>query len=228
MLEIKAKGNQSAEIMIYDDIGEGWLGGISAKQFADEVKKLGRLESLTVRINSYGGSVFDGLAIYNTLKSNPARVNIHIDGIAASIASIIAMSGDDISMAGNGFFMIHDPWTVAAGTASDLRDQADIMDKVRDSLLDTYTKKASVKRDVISDMMAAETWMNATEALDYGFIHSVSGEMQVAACANPEILSKFKHKPDLTVQPKESKRLDASKAVTAKMAARLNRICGPR
>ncbi len=209
--EIKAKG-EKAEILIYEDIGEGWLGGISAKLFADEVKKLGKLKEINVRINSYGGSVFDGLAIYNTLRNNPARIVVAIDGIAASIASIIAMAGDEISIAENGFIMIHDPWMVAAGTADDLREQADVMDKIRDSLLDTYMSKTKSDRDEISNMMKDETWLNAQEALDHGFVDSLTGEVKLAACGNTEISSKYRHIPDsLLLQAKETPRKDELK-----------------
>ena len=106
--EIKCKGTM-ADILIYEDIGDGWLGGISAKTFADELKKLKNLTQLNVRINSPGGAVFDGLAIYNTLKKHKANVTVSIDGLAASIASVIAMAGDQITMAENALMMIHDP-----------------------------------------------------------------------------------------------------------------------
>lgn len=205
MLEIKAKKN-TAEILIYDDIGEGWLGGISAKSFADEVNKLGKKETINVRINSYGGSVFDGVAIYNTLKKNNARIEVDVDGIAASIASIIAMAGDDVRMAENGFMMIHDPWTVAAGTSADLRDQADVMDKVRDTLLDTYMKRATVERKEISNMMTDETWLNAEEALGAGLIDDLTPEVKIAACSNKELLNKYSHIPD-NLKPTEKARM---------------------
>ncbi len=215
MLEIKAK-KDSAEILIYDDIGDGWPGGISAKSFADEVKKLGKMQDINVRINSYGGAVFDGIAIYNTLKKNSARITVDIDGIAASIASIVAMAGDEVRIASNGFMMIHDPWVVAAGTAQELRDQADIMDKVRDVLLDTYMFHASASRETISDMMEQESWLTAEETVEAGLADSMSEEIKLAACANPQFINKFKNIPDL-LQPVEKERLQNSKLLTAKM-----------
>lgn len=216
MLEIKAK-DKSAEILIYDDIGEGWLGGISAKSFADEVKKLGKVNDINVRINSYGGSVFDGLAIYNTLKKTNARIKVYIDGIAASIASIIAMAGDEINIAENGFMMIHDPWIVAAGTSQELREQADIMDKVRDSLLDTYVKRTDGNRDIISDMMTEETWLSAAEAVEGGFADSMTEEVQMAASINPKLAAKFKHIPEQITQEKSISR-DRYEAASLKRA----------
>ena len=104
-IQINNKGKNSAEILIYDTIGAGWLGGISAQDFAKDLKALGdSLETITVRINSDGGSVFDGIAIYNTLVSHKARITVKIDGLAASIASIIAMAGDTVMIASNELF----------------------------------------------------------------------------------------------------------------------------
>lgn len=181
MLEIKAKADKTAEVYIYDDIGEGWLGGISAKHFADEIKKLGAMNTINVRINSGGGSVFDGTAMYNTLVRNSARVVVDVDGLAASIASIIAMAGDEIRMASNAFMMIHDPWIVAGGSAEDLRKQADLLDKARDVLIDTYVAQTGQDNDKVSELMHAETWMTADEARELGFIHSISDELDMAA-----------------------------------------------
>lgn len=212
---IKAKGDK-AEVLIYEDIGDGWYGGVSAKGFADDVKKLGNVKEIFVRINSYGGSVFDGLAIYNTLKNHKATITVNIDGIAASIASIIAMAGDEINIAANGFMMIHDPWTIAAGTAEDLRAEAEIMEKVRGSLLDTYMLKASVERDVISNLMAAETWLTAEEAATNGLVTNITDEVKLAACANIELLKKFKHIP-INLIPEEKPRVENHKLKYAKM-----------
>lgn len=199
MLKIQAKG-KTAEVLIYDDIGEGWFGGISAKSFADEIKKLGKMDELNVRINSYGGSVFDGLAIYNTLKKNTARIVVDIDGIAASIASIIAMAGDEIRMADNGFMMIHDPWAMAMGTSEDMRREADVLDQVRGSLLDTYMKRATISEDEISTMMTEETWLTAADAVEAGLADEQTEAMAIAAHAKPEILKKFKHMPNIHVK----------------------------
>jgi ATP-dependent Clp protease protease subunit len=217
--EIKAKG-ENAEIHIYEDIGEGWLGGISAKSFADEVKKLGKIKNINVKINSYGGSVFDGIAIYNTLRNNSARVRVDIDGIAASIASIIAMAGDEVNIAENGFMMIHDPWVIAAGTAEDLREQANTMDKVRDTLLDTYMKKATSSREAISDMMSEETWLTAGEAHEIGLVDQITGEVQLAASANPKLLAKYKHVPD-DIKNIKTPRKDGASIIAARMAKTL-------
>lgn len=182
-MKIMNKG-KSAEILLYEDIG-GWF-GISADQFVKEVKAAGDVSSIDLRINSNGGNVFDGIAIYNYLKTHKATVNVHIDGLAASIASIIAMAGDTINIADNGWMMIHDPWVMTAGTAGELRKAADTMDGVRDTLLDTYMKRAKGKRDEVAAMMASETWLNANDAKKHGFADNVTGAMKLAASARSD------------------------------------------
>ena len=189
-MQFNAK-NQKAEILIYEDIGDYWS-GVTAKGFNDELKALGDISEINVRLNSGGGNVFDGIAIYNTLKNHKAKVNIHIDGLAASIASIVAMAGDTISMAKNGFMMIHDPWIMTAGTAEDLRKTADTIDGVREQLLDTYIRRTGGDREQISDMMSAETWMNSDEAMKNGFVDSVTEDLALAASCD---IKRFRNAP---------------------------------
>ena len=191
--QIKAK-TSSAEILIYEEIGDGWLGGISAKQFAEDLKGLKGIKEINLRLNSEGGSVFDGHAIFNALRNHDARVVVDIDGLAASIASIIAMAGDEIRMAENAFMMIHDPWVVAAGTADELRGQADVMDKVQEKLVNTYVKRTGGDADEMSEWMAAETWMNAEEALERGFVDSITEETRMAARVRDT--KRYKHVPE--------------------------------
>lgn len=173
-----AKGKR-AEILLYEDIG-GWF-GISAADFVRDVKAAGDITEIDLRLNSNGGSVFEGIAIYNYLRSHKARVNVHIDGLAASIASIIAMAGDTINMADNAWMMIHDPWIMTAGNAGELRTIADKLDGFRDSLLDTYMLRASSSRDDVSAMMADETWLNAADAKKHGLVDDITEALQVAA-----------------------------------------------
>lgn len=188
--EIKNKGKE-AEVWIYEEIGEGWFGGLSAKKFADDLKAMGKLDRITVRLNSPGGDVFDGVAIYNILKNNPARVVVNIDGLAASIASIIAMAGDEINMAGNAFMMIHRAWGITVGNSQDMAEMSETLEKLDGTLAGTYTKRTGLGWDKVSELMAAETWMNAQEALDYGFVDMVTEEIQLAAHFD---LNKFKYR----------------------------------
>ncbi|MFV9616170.1 MAG: head maturation protease, ClpP-related, partial [Gammaproteobacteria bacterium] len=176
------------------DIGDGWMGGLSAKRFADELNALGKLTEINVRINSPGGSVFDGVAIYNTLVKNGANIIVDIDGLAASISSVIAMAGNEIRIASNALLMIHDPWGVFAGNADELRRQAELMDKVKGTLLDTYMNRAKASKKDVEQMMKDETWMTADEALENGFVDSVTDEMKMAAHFD---LKRFKHPPKL-------------------------------
>jgi hypothetical protein len=128
---------KTGEIWLYDQVGEGFFGGMSAKQFNDELNKLGKVDTVNLRINSPGGSVFDGVAIYNALKRHPARVEVDVDGIAASIASVIAMAGDEIRMASNSMMMIHDPHGFSQGGAGDMRKTADLLDQIKNVISDT-------------------------------------------------------------------------------------------
>jgi len=184
---------KEAEIWLYEEIGSGWFGGVSAKQFAEDLKALGKVERISVHLNSPGGDVFDGLAIYNSLKQHRARVIMHIDGLAASIASLIAMAGDEIYMAENAFLMVHNAWGICVGNALDMRDMIEVLGKIDGSLVGTYARRTGRDEQLIADLMAAETWMNSQEALEHGFVDRVTEELKLAAHFD---LSKFKYKKD--------------------------------
>ena len=144
--------------MIYDEIGAF---GIPAKAFLDELKALGPVAELTVRINSPGGSVFDGVAIYNALKRHDAAITVWIDGIAASIASMIAMAGDEVVMPENAMLVLHDPSGLVAGTASDMRAMAEALDRMKAGMVAAYRDKSGRDDAEIEALMAAETWLSA-------------------------------------------------------------------
>jgi len=191
-LKMRATTDKAAEILIYEDIGAGWFSeGITAKSFLTELRALGKLERIDVRINSAGGSVFDGLAIYNALRQHPAKVTVHVDGIAASIASVIAMAGQEIRMGEGAFVMIHDPFTMAAGNADSLREVADRLDAVKDELLDIYAARTGREHDEIAAWMKAETWFDAKDAMEFGFA-DVRSDAAIAAHAD---VSRFTHLP---------------------------------
>lgn len=190
---IRAGADNSAEILIYDQIG-GW-DGILAKDFVPQLKAI-KADTIHVRVNSPGGDVFDGITIANALKAHPANVVVHIDGLAASIASIIALAGNEVRMAENAFLMIHDPWTLAIGNAADFRKTADTLDTIGGALVDTYMKKTGASRDDIVAMMAEETWLNAEEALAEGFVDVVdSADSEADAIAARFDLSVFAKTP---------------------------------
>lgn len=217
--------NKTADIWIYDVIGDGLFGGVGAKQFADDLKALGRLDTINVFINSPGGDVFQGLAIYNVLKRNAARVAVQIDGLAASIASVIAMAGEEIVIAGNGMMMIHDPWTCTCGNASEMREIAETLDKIGVQLRDTYVGRTQNSPDDIAEWMAAETWMTADEAVEKGFADSRSEELKIAACAFD--LSRFRNAPkpcESPAQPVAAPATDDDRSITERIIDHKNRL----
>lgn len=175
-----AKGD-SAEIFIYDIIGEGWFGGISAQQFAQDLRALGPVKTIDVRINSDGGDVFEGRAIYTNLAQNPARIVVHVDGLAASIASLIAMAGDEIRMADGAYFMIHNAWGVSVGGSDDMRRTADLLDSVSGSIAETYAVRTKNDRAKIDQWMADETWFTAAQAVDANFADVLDEPVRAAA-----------------------------------------------
>lgn len=178
---IKAKGSSEAEILIYEDVGEGWFGGVTAKQFAEDLKAVGKVDTINLRINSAGGDVFDGLAIYRRLVDHPAKVITHIDGLAASIASVIAMSGDEIRISESGFLMIHNAWGVAIGSSEDMRTMASLLETTTSAINDVYAARTKNKAALIKSWMDSETWFTAADAVKEGFADSVAANMRVAA-----------------------------------------------
>lgn len=147
-----------------------------------ELKDLGDIDFLDVHINSGGGSVFAGQAIYAMLKSHKAHTTVFIDGLAASIASVIAMAGDEIVMYPGSMMMIHNPWTsVKGGDAEVLRQTADVLDKVRDSIVAVYVDRTGLSAGTLTTLMQAETWMTAAEAVANGFATKISSNLQIAA-----------------------------------------------
>lgn len=182
--EIKNKSADKAEVWIYDQIGEDfWTGGgVTAKGFQKELSEI-KAKQIDLHINSPGGSVFDGITIYNLLKQHAASVTTYIDGLAASIASVIALAGDRVVMAENALFMIHNPSGVVMGDAADMRKTADLLDKIRSTMTDVYVKKTRYPDDEINSMLDAETWMTAKEAIEHGFVDEITEEMDLAACA---------------------------------------------
>lgn len=162
------------ELWIYDVIGEDFFGeGVTPKAVRDQMKSMDRADSLLVRINSPGGSVFDGVAIKTLLDEWQAGVQVQVDGIAASAASYIAMAGTTISMASGSMLMIHNPWSVVVGNASDMRKEAELLDKVGDQLAAAYATKSGVSMDDIKAALDAETWYTADEAVAAGLADAV-------------------------------------------------------
>ena len=186
---VRAK-NKRGELYLYGDIDPDF--GIAAKDILAEIKKLGTIDGLDTYINSPGGSVFEGVAIHNIIDRQPNTV-VHIDGLAASAASIVAMAGDEIRIAENGMIMIHDPWTFAMGNAAELRDLADTLDQIGGTLRDTYVRRTGQEADEVARMMAEETWMTAEEVVALGFADRTTAAVEVEACFD---LSRYAQVPE--------------------------------
>lgn len=216
---IKARGNREADILIYEDVGEGWFGGVTARQFADDLAAIGSVDVLNLRISSLGGDVNEGLAIYRRLVDHPAKVITHIDGWAASIASVIAMAGNEIRIAEAGAVMIHDAWAVAGGNAEIFRAMADRLDANSAAIADVYVARTANDAGKVRDWMKAETWFYGQEAVEAGFAESVVDNLRVAARYDPA-MHVFKNPPKALG---EKPNLDAFKQRLAQMRSRLAR-----
>lgn len=161
---VGASSDASTVIDLYDEIG---FWGITAKDFRDQLKAVNG--DITLRINSPGGDVFDGIAIYNDLKAHRGAVRVEVTGLAASIASVIAMAGQSIAIASNAFFMIHDAWTIAFGNRHDMADCAQVLGQLDEAIARTYVSRAKVGIRAVREMMDDETWLDASAAIDKGF-----------------------------------------------------------
>lgn len=196
----KAK-DDTGDLYIYELIGGGfWSSGITAKQVTEALDKMKDIKTLNVYINSEGGDVFEGKAIYNAIKRHSARKVVHVDGIAASAATLVAMAGDEIRTAANATWMIHEVWTVAMGNASELRAAADVLEKENGSLADTYVRRTGNSAEQVREWMAAETWMNAQEALDRKFTDKITEDEEeepaAAAATRRPLLAVYKNTPE--------------------------------
>jgi ATP-dependent Clp protease protease subunit len=174
--KIRSKTATKAEIILYASIGESWWGdSVSAKQFSDEMKALDpAVNELDVRINSPGGDVFDGIAIYNRLCQFKGTVNVYIDGLCASIASIIALAGDTVTMGEGALYMVHLPWTFAMGNRDDLENTVDLLRNIEEQMLSIYSKATSLDRETLRQMLVNETWLDADQAIEKGFVDKKS------------------------------------------------------
>lgn len=190
---IKAKANDTAEISIYDEIG---FWGVSAASFAQDLKNCGNnLKQINLHIHSPGGDVFDGIAIYNLLKNHPANVTVYIDGLAASMASVIAMAGNEVIMPENAMMMIHKPWGIQGGDAEDMRKYADLLDKVENTLIPAYANKTGKTPEELAEMLSAETWLNGKECVEQGFADKLAEPLVAMASIKSRKLEDFENMP---------------------------------
>lgn len=197
--EIKAReGAPDTGIMqLYGEISDSsWYGDeVTPKQVVGELEALGEIRQLDVYINSPGGDVFAGLAIYNILKRRTERIVAHIDGLAASAASVIAMAADDIVMPTGSMMMIHRAWSCACGNAEDMRDMAGTLERIDGQLAQIYAARGKISAEKAAQLMSEETWLDGREAIEIGLCDRTE-DAQAAACAiGPEMAARYKRIP---------------------------------
>lgn len=193
--------NGVGQIEIYDDIGASWWSdGITASGFAKDLAAMGNIETLNVHINSLGGDVVEGAAIYTQIANHPAWTNVYIDGYAMSMASAIAMAGDRIFMVEHGLFMVHKPRSGVYGNATEMRAEADILDQFERTLMKVYVKRTGLSEDEISALLTGEegvdgTYLDAETAKEMGFIDEIVEAKGLPAAAaatlDPAVAARF-------------------------------------
>lgn len=220
-LTIKQQVNDEADIFIDGEIvTDEWQDSdTSASSFRDALKEIGDVKTINLHINSPGGSVFEGIAIFNMLKNSKANIDVYIDGLAASIASVIAMAGNKIYMPANSMLMIHNPWVFCQGNASELRKQADDLDKIGSLSVKTYVERSNGKANAeeIQKLMDEETWLTAQEAIDLGLADEVLEANKMAASIDLDEAKKYRNVPKQIIKCKKS--LDKDKVSKALLNA---------
>lgn len=191
--QLRAAARGEVDLMLYGDIG-AW--GISANQFARDLKALGDVSQINLHIHSPGGDVFEGMAMYNLLKNHPARIVGYVDGLAASMGSVVLMAADTTKCPANAMIMVHKPWGIQGGDADEMRRYADLLDKVEDSLVAAYTSKTGLSVDEVKALLAAETWMTGAEAVELGFADELVESMDTFAKLNSQRMQDFNKMPE--------------------------------
>ena len=200
----------AGELLLYGDIGD-WWDDLDAESIVRQLEFLNK-DEITVRIHSGGGYLLEGLAIYNRLVQSPAKINIYIDGLAASMASVIAMAGDVIRMPSNAWLMIHKPWNSVNGNADDMRRMAENLDGFEQSILGIYMKRFKGTEEELSEMLRKDTWINAADALEMGFIDEITDEIKAAASVD---LEQFSNIPEAVFKSMASNPIAAQPAQTS-------------
>lgn len=170
-----------AEIALFDCIGaDDNGGGITAKQFDEQLKALGDVPDVLVRINSPGGEVMEGLAIYNTLKASPAKITVRVEGYAASSASLIAMAGDRIEIADGAFMLVHEPHQIVQGTAEDMARAQGDLERMTDSFVEIYAERTGMDEEPLRELLKEDRLLTAQEAVEMGFADAVTETMKAS------------------------------------------------
>lgn len=193
---VRASAGGVGEVFIFSDIGEG---GVTSESFYVELARLKArgVKTLIVYINSNGGDVSTGFHIFTMLKNFPARKIVRVEGVAASMASVIAMVGDEVVMPGNAMLMIHNPWGSIVGGAEQIKSFGEALDVMQANIVNAYAKRTKIDPGEIQKMMNRETWLSATDSVRLGFADRIEGELKAAALAALPDLAKFKNAPKL-------------------------------
>ncbi|MBP3929620.1 MAG: Clp protease ClpP [Peptostreptococcaceae bacterium] len=188
-LQIKNSTETTCDLYFYGDIVDSWWGAWDdTDQYPESIKNFldgAKGKDINIYINSGGGSVFAGMAIYNMLKRHQGYKIVHVDGLAGSIASVIALAGDKVIIPSNAYMMIHKPWSGLYGNSTELREMADTLDKIEEGILNVYKENLAENADieVIKAMVNAETWLTGDEAAKY-FNIQVSDSVDAVACTS--------------------------------------------
>ena len=215
LLEIKNLTETTADLYFFGDIVSDWWGAWQDEdQYPDAIKKFldaANGKDLNIHINSGGGSVFAGIAIYNMLKQYKGKKTVYIDGLAGSIASVIALVGDEIIMGTGSMMMIHKPWGYCCGNANDMRKYAECLDSIQESITSIYAEKLNdgVEVDTINELVDAETWLTAIETSKY-FSVIIENTLEAAACVS-DSFKFYKNTPKSYLKPKQEDKTEKIK-----------------
>lgn len=205
--EVKNATDESADVYLYDVIGDPWI-GTDAMAVVKQLNDL-KAKKINLRINSPGGYVSDGMAIYNAIARHPAEVTTYIDGLAASIASVIALAGKRVLIAENALMMIHNPWSLAIGDAKEFRKQADILDQFKETIVNVYETRTGMSRADIAKAMDDETWYTAKEAVGAKLADESVEGVKAAACFDLNAFG-YQRAPAIKTEPEKPEAAKAS------------------
>jgi ATP-dependent protease ClpP protease subunit len=190
------------ELLVYEDIGQNWWdgSGVTAKTVKQQIDEAGPFTRIAVRINSPGGDAFEGVAIHSLLRAQGKPIDVYVDGIAASAASIIAMAGDTITMGVSAMMMIHNAWCSCTGYADDMRKMADTLDKVSAAVAQTYISRSGMSSADVKELMDGESWLGAQDCVDKGLATSIAqndenDDAAMALAGSFKALKRFKNAP---------------------------------
>ena len=219
-LQIKNQTDTRADLYFYGDIVSSWWGAWEdTDQYPDKVKNFldeAKGKDLNIYVNSGGGSVFAGMAIYNMIKRHQGNKTVYIDGLAGSIASVIALAGDKVVIPSNAYMMIHKPWTYTCGNSNELREQANVLDTIEEGIMNVYKNnlKDGVDIEEVRELVNAETWLTGEEALKY-FDVELSESVDVVACVS-DFYDRYNKVPKTISNKTQNKELSKDKEIENK------------